>query len=597
MRVCQPDMEFSTACTYFESINSESGDARKMEHIAELFTECISESNFRSTESYSVDTETVEPGDMSLLARYVQGEIFAGWDKRKVGVGPAAAKNILTVVSDKSERDIDSLMNTHGDVGLVGEFVCQDQIGQTGLQTFDSESVSIQDVHRTFGNLTEISGSGSRKRKQDEIVSVMQDMSGVESKYFLKLLLGNMRIGVGGGTVRDAIAELDDSITSDDVEQAVQLTNDYGYVATLVGSSLACGDVPYETISTIKMQIGRPVQSMKAQQGGIEIAFGERETVWVDMKLDGARSQIHYHGGGPETVEIYSSDMENVTESLPEVREQISNVCNEPVILDGEVIAIKEQTEATSDGVGSYTRSIDPLPFNDVLRRFRRENDIGEIKSDVPVTFIAFDILMRGDEPLYNKYLTERVSELHDVFGEYSVPYVLTDDIEVANELRDEALSLGHEGVMVKDPQSSFTPGKRQRSWMKDKAKRETLDVVVIGGRWGDGKRSDTIGAYHIAVQNDNGELSGIGFVGTGVTESDIAELNEVMEEHTISTNGDYVKINPSSAGIVLEVSFDEIFETVETECGYSLRFPSVESIRTDKDIGGINTIQQLQEM
>jgi DNA ligase-1 len=418
-----------------------------------------------------------------------------------------------------------------------------------------------------------------------------------------------MRIGVGEGTVRDAVAEafLTDSefesAESDDaeptlragdeavaaVERALQVTNDYGRVAALARDEGLAG------LRAEGLVVGRPVQAMLAQAGTATDAVESFGEVAVETKFDGARVQVHYVPGAAESnreglgPRLYSRNMDDVTEALPEVVEYVADRVDVPVILDGEVVAVDD------DG--------DPLPFQEVLRRFRRKHDVDRMREEVSLRLHAFDCLHADGADLLDESLRVRHERLVDVAPDAAASLETASDVESIGAAEAAALDAGHEGVMLKDPDAPYTPGDRGREWLKRKPDVETLDAVVVGAEWGEGRRADLFGTFLLGVRagGDGGgggetddEFATIGKVATGLTDEELADLTERLESHVVSEDGTELSIRPA---VVLEVGYEEIQTSPTYSSGYALRFPRFVGVREDKSVADADSLERVARL
>ncbi|MEM2272338.1 MAG: ATP-dependent DNA ligase, partial [Archaeoglobaceae archaeon] len=334
-------------------------------------------------------------------------------------------------------------------------------------------------------------------------------------------------------------------------------------------------------LEEIKIRLHTPVRMMLAQVAeSFEDAIAEMGEVAVEWKFDGSRVQIHWGDG---ELRIYSRRLENVTNALPEIVEEVKKNVKEGVILDGEVIAVK-------DGK--------PMPFQHVLRRFRRKHGISKMVEKIPLQFYAFDILYCDGEVI-DKPLSERRRILESVISESErikiAKQTRTTNKEEIEAIFNEAINAGHEGVMLKNPISPYIPGKRGKHWLKLKSVMETLDLVVVGGEWGEGKRSHLISSYELAcVDEMTGKLLRVGRVATGFTDEDLEELTELFKQIIVTHEGKIVEFLPK---FVFEVAYQEIQKSPKYESGYALRFPRFIRLRDDKDMQEADTLGRVEEL
>jgi DNA ligase-1 len=378
-----------------------------------------------------------------------------------------------------------------------------------------------------------------------------------------------MRIGVGEGTVRDAIAEAFE-VPTKAVERALQVSNDCGFVARKTR------DTGIEGIEDVRLRVGRPVQAMLAQTGTATDAVEAWGEAAVETKFDGVRVQVHYDG---ETVQLFSRNLENVTDSLPEVADSVADALTVPAILDGEVVAVGD------DGT--------PLPFQEVLRRFRRKHDVAAAREDVAVELYAFDCLHADGDDLLDVRLERRHERLREIFAAAAVDLTVSDDPDEIEELETEALAAGHEGIMLKNPESTYTPGRRGRHWLKRKPDVETLDLVVTGAEWGEGRRANLFGTFLISARTDDG-YEPIGKVATGITDEKLETLHTRLEPYVRSETGTEIDVEPA---VVFEVGYEEIQRSPTYGSGYALRFPRFVGVREDKSPEDADSIERIERL
>ncbi|SEO83513.1 DNA ligase-1 [Halogranum amylolyticum] len=536
--------------------------------------------------------------DLPVVVRFVQGRVFPAWESTTLDVGPSLCYVAIARAAGRnvSANDVEDRLAETGEIGAVAASF--DFGGQQGLAAFGGggqTDLTVATVDEELRALAAAAGSGSQDRKLDTLFGLFNRCSPDEARYLARLVLSEMRIGVGEGTVRDAVAEAflvdsaDAAAVRDDataeaettaarerrdaaieaVERALQVSNDYGRVAVVARDEGTTG------LDAIDLTVGRPVQAMLAQAGTVTDALDEWETVAVETKFDGARVQIHYDG---REVSLFSRNMEDVTDALPEVVEFVEREVDVPVILDGEVVAV--------DDDGS------PLPFQEILRRFRRKHDVDRMREEVTVELHAFDCLHAAGDDLLTDPVTDRHDRLRDVLGHIDAVSELlrSDDADEIEAYEADALEAGHEGIMLKNPEAAYSPGKRGKNWLKRKPDVETLDLVVTGAEWGEGRRAEFLGTFLLSARVDesSGDGSGdekpefrtIGKVATGITDERLAELTDLLEPHVVAENGTEVDLRPTT---VFEVGYEEIQRSPTYASGYALRFPRFVEIREDK--------------
>ncbi|MFW6017422.1 MAG: ATP-dependent DNA ligase LigA [Halapricum sp.] len=510
--------------------------------------------------------------DLATIVRFLQGRVFPAHDSRTLDIGPALCYEAIARAAGKNvtAEDVESRLADRGEIGAVAE--SYDFGGQQGLGAFTGGSdggLTVAEVDQDLREVAAAGGTGSQDRKEDLLFGLFNRTSPPEARYLARLVLGEMRIGVGGGTVRDAVGEAFD-VPAEAVERALQVTNDYGLVAEVAREEGTDG------LEELRLEVGRPVQAMLAQTGTVTGALDDWGRAAVEVKYDGARVQVHYDG---ERTWLFSRNMEEVTDPLPEVVAFVERELEVPAILDGEVVAV--------DGDG------DPLPFQEVLRRFRRKHDVAKAQEDVEVRLRAFDCLHADGTDLLETPLRERRQRLESVLDAGVSEWWLAEDAEAVADIEATALEAGHEGIMLKDPESTYSPGRRGKHWRKRKPDVETLDLVVTGAEWGEGRRAELLGTFEVSVRTET-EYLPVGNVATGITDEQLQSLTDRLEPHIRSEDGVAVDLEPA---VVFEVGYEELQASNTYESGYALRFPRFLGVREDKDPDGADTLERLDRM
>lgn len=509
----------------------------------------------------------LEPDDLRIAAGFVMGVVIPGTE---LGVGPSLLYESISRATGLSSDAVKELLRATGDPGLVAYRAVERRKPLTLAAFSGSDGLEIKDVYQRFLSIAKASGRGSQDIRVKNLQYMFSEASPLEAKYIARLAMEDMRIGVGEGLVRDAISKAF-SAPKDDVERAYNLTNDLGLVAEYAKLG---------RLGELGISLNRPIKMMLAQIGeSIEASLAEGATA-VEWKFDGARVQIHKDGAN---VRIFSRRLEDVTSSLPEIREIVrEHVRAKTAILDGEAVATGE------DGR--------PLPFQEILRRFRRKYGVARTAKTIPLSLHLFDIIYVDGKSLLDEPLSKRRDVLVDVADpEIVAQQVVTADASRVEEIYRDALAAGHEGVMLKNPASVYSPGKRGKNWLKIKPLLESLDLVVIGARWGEGKRANLLGSYRLAcIDNDTGELKDVGWVATGITDEMLAELTELFRELIIKENGMEVEVHPQ---IVFEVGYEEIQRSPSYSSGYALRFPRLIAVRDDKSPSEADTLERIGEI
>ena len=547
-------MEFSEFAAAATDIEAETADLDIVALVAALFADA--------------------GDDLAIVARFVQGRVFPAHSMRKLDIGPSLCYEALARAAGQNVTpdDVEDRLAEMGDIGEVTASL--DLGGQAGLAAFGGgnggTSLTVASVYDDLDALAAAEGSGSRDEKVTILFGLFNECSPDEARYLARIVLGEMRIGVGEGAVRDAISRAF-NVPVDEVERALQVSNDYGLVAEVARDDGATG------LADMQLEIGRPVQAMLAQAGTVVDALDSWDEAAVEWKYDGARVQLHHDPDG-ET-RIYSRNMEDVTNALPEVVELANTELDVPAIVDGEVVAVGE------DGR--------PLPFQEILRRFRRKHDVEAVREEVGVELAAFDCLHVAGEDLLESPLLERHARLEELLDDPVSELVITADPDEIEKIDAAALDAGHEGIMLKNPDSAYSPGRRGKHWLKRKPDVETLDLVVTGAEWGEGRRASFLGTFLLSAR-DGDEYVTIGKVATGIDDEELAELTDLLEPHILTETGQEVEIEPA---VVFEVGFEEIQTSPTYESGYALRFPRFLGVRSDKDPRDADSMERVQRL
>ncbi|SFG77347.1 DNA ligase-1 [Halopelagius inordinatus] len=560
--------------------------------------------------------------DLPVVVRFVQGRVFPAWDSTTLDVGPRLLHEAIARAAgtNVTADDVEDELADVGEIGAVAEGY--DFGGQRGLAAFagGTDGLTVAEVDETLRELAAADGEGSEDRKLNTLFGLFNRCSPEEAKFLARLVLSEMRIGVGEGTVRDAVAEAfladaadgdgagaDESADTDDgdadeatgadgtdeeaderedptilatddeleaVERALQVSNDYGMVATVARADGESG------LAGVHLEVGRPVQAMLAQAGTVTDAVDAWDEAAVETKFDGARVQVHYDEAAGE-VSLFSRNMDDVTDPLPEVVEFVEANVDRSVIVDGEVVAVDDEG--------------DPLPFQEILRRFRRKHDVSRMREEVRVEFCAFDCLHDDGEDLLDAPLTARHDRLTDVLGDSGAvsELLVSSDADEIAAFEERALEAGHEGIMLKNPDSTYSPGNRGKNWLKRKPDVETLDLVVTGAEWGEGRRAEFLGTFLLSARTDEGYET-IGKVATGITDERLADLTDLLEPEIRAEDGQEVDLRPS---VVFEVGYEEIQESPTYSSGYALRFPRFVSVRGDKDPEDADSLERVERL
>ena len=497
---------------------------------------------------------------LPLAAVYFTARPFADRDQRKLNLGYAVIRNAVCELAQIDEDALGESYMRHSDVGDVIEEVLQ---GHTHPQP-----TSLKDVHETFVRIYE---QRTVKKKTEALRELLDRLTPREAKYVGKILTGDLRIGLRAGLVEEGIAKAFGAPLAD-VSLAGMMTGDIGEVALLARRG---------SLRSAQLRLMHPLQFMLASPEEDAEAIMRRVggEAWVEDKYDGIRGQLHKEG---DRIVLYSRDLNEVTAAFPEVIAAAGAVPHD-VLLDGELLAFK-------DGV--------VRPFFELQHRLGRKVVSPQLLAEVPVIFVAFDLLYLDGRNLLSEPLRERrrMLEALSLPSPFMLAYLIRAlDAAELDRVFEGARSRNNEGLMVKDPESRYTPGRRGLGWLKLKKALATLDVVVTGVEVGHGKRKNVLSDYTFAVYDEGTDrLVNIGKAYSGLTDVEIAQMTDYFKSITLKDYGRFRQVQPE---VVLEVAFDAIMESGRHNSGYALRFPRIKQIRKDKTVREIDTLANVARM
>ncbi len=499
----------------------------------------------------------VQPDEQAPTARFSAGHTLSRLDERTLDIGPSSLET-----------------------------------PEARQASLTQEPVTIRAVANAFDELAGVSGAGSRSRRDAILSGITGRLSEGEAVWLRRLILGELRTGVQEGLVLEAIAECA-SVEAETVRRAHMLRGDVGEVAHL---ALEGGQSVLEEVG---LEVGRPVRPMLAGRvEAVQEALVELGGPLVfEHKLDGARVQVHKLG---DEVRVFSRRLSEVTESLPEVVRVGALLEADRAVVEGEVFAVDEEGQ--------------PRPFQELLRRFRREHGREAAVREVPVEVRLFDVLHVQGDTLIEEPLSERWARLREIAPEEVLANrVVTADPGEARGAYQAALGAGHEGLMVKDPGSSYSPGRRGSRWLKLKPE-TTVDCVVLGAEWGHGRRRGWLSNLHLGVRVSAAEQEhlvkpekaasgpvvrreGFAMVGKtfkGLTDEMLASLTDRLQQIAVEEPSWGVVARPE---LVVEVAFDEVQTSPVYESGCALRFARVKAIREDKPVEEAASLSEVLEV
>jgi ATP-dependent DNA ligase I len=498
--------------------------------------------------------------DLPIACIFLSGSPFALRDQRTTNAGYALLRDSLSALIPDSIDRLGPALLRSGDLGSAVEELLDGKNVDPNLK--------LRDVSRYYGMLASF---GSAREKRDLTIGILNKATPLEAKYIIKILLGGMRIGLQESLVESSIAKAFHQPLKE-VQRANMLLGDIGECALLARA---------QKLSDAQMRLLHPLKPMLASTEEdvakiLEYMAGEGMT---EDKYDGIRAQIHKHEAD---LKIYSRDLDDITNSFPDVRARLSAIPGS-FLLDGEIVPFKE---------GKI------LSFGELQKRLGRKSLTKEILDSVPCVYFAFDLLFHNGVLWMDQALRERREHLVSVHRAYPATFFLaeqklihsSEEIELAFEASRQR---NNEGLVIKNPESPYTPGKRGKNWLKLKRAAITLDVVVTLAEYGHGKRRGLLSDYTFAVRGSE-HLLNIGKAYSGITDDELAQLSDLFHRISIENRGFYHIVPPK---VVLEVTFDRINRSNRHNSGFALRFPRIKRIRWDKTPEEIDTLETVEQL
>jgi DNA ligase-1 len=456
----------------------------------------------------------------------------------------------------------------------IGDRTLRKILSENKQSTLQKSPLTIIALFNQLEKIASISGKGSRPKRESIISSLIGQASNSETDYIIRILIGELRIGVGEGLILEAIAH-SSAVDVSLVKRAYTLTGNLSYAAERAFRKHT------ERLDQIELKLFEPIKPMLSETAlDLENVFKiHKGETTLEYKLDGARVQIHKKN---DQIEIFSRRLSKITSSLPEIVEIIStSIKARETILEGEVIAVDHISR--------------PLPFQDLMRRFRRISDIQKSMEEIPVRLYLFDIIYLDGKSTIDLTQKERRKILEEICpNKLLTPKIVTQNIEEAKNFFNKAIAEGHEGLIAKSIDEKYKPGKRDRSWLKIKQV-NTLDLLIVAADWGYGRRQGWLSNYHLAARKDNSyEFLEVGKTFKGLTDEEFKRMTTRLLDLKINSNEYTVYVRPE---VVVEVTFDEVQTSPHYKSGYALRFARITQIREDKSPKDSDTINRVKEI
>jgi DNA ligase-1 len=515
------------------------------------------------------------PDEGAVSAVFLSGRAFPAWEETTLQVGGSMLWRVVAELSGKSEAALTAAYRKHGDLGAVAGEVLPENSGP---------GLNVLEVARNFRQIAEARGPAA---KAALVHDLLVRSTPLEAKYIVKVITGDLRIGLKESLVEEAIAKAYGAL--EEVQRANMLLGDIGETLRLAVEG---------KLAEAKMRMFHPLGFMLASPvDSPDEGLSYFADAAVEDKYDGIRAQAHVSGG---EVKFFSRTRDEITESFPELSDAFAGLPQD-AILDGEIVAWEEPGRAR--------------PFSVLQQRLGRKKVSERMLQEIPVAYLVFDVLYADGDLLIDRPLRERARVLDGLlskdrihnrktlriagaqgkltFGEdeeagtgsiIRAPELHASSAEELDELFVAAQTRGNEGLMIKDLDSTYTPGKRGKSWLKMKRELATLDVVVTAVEFGHGKRVGVLSDYTFGVWNAD-KLVNIGKAYSGLTDAEIAEMTRWFLDHTIEDQGFRRTVEP------------QIVQSDRHDSGYALRFPRIVRLRPDKTADEADTIERVREI
>ena len=558
-------MDYSILADYCEKLESVPAKLKKTEILTDIL---------RKTPS----------GELSEIILLLAGRVFPIYSEHEIGVAVQMMIKAIEKATGFKLAEIENKFKKIGDLGLVAE----DCIRLRKQSTLFRKKLTVNSIFSNLQKLAFITGKGSQERKLSLIAELLSSAQPKEARYITRTILGELRVGVAEGLIRDAIAQaflVKESTKKEEkekmteaVDYAWNILSDFGEVARIAKEKGSGG------LRKIKVHLGRSIQVMLGEKAeSIESVVKSHGEVIAEYKYDGARLQCHKKG---DKIWLYTRRLEDVTKQFPDVVDLCrKGLKAEECIVEGEALGVDTKTGL-------------PLPFQVLSQRIHRKYEIEKMVKEIPVQVNLFDVVFVDGKALFDVPLKERRKMLEKIVkpipGKFQLTKCLiTDDVKKLEKFYKEALDAKQEGLFLKVLCSLYIFGRHVDGWYKIKPMMETLDLVIVGATWGEGARAKWITSYQLAcIDTDTGEFLDCGMMSTGLTEEEYKNMTEKLKPLIVDEKGKNIRVRPK---VVLEVGYQEIQKSPNYSSGFALRFPRFIRERLDKSAEEADTIDRVR--
>ena len=547
--------------------------------------------NIRSTNSKNAKVSILSEylaglneDSLPIAVLFLSGRIFPRGSKLNVNVGFSTIMQSLSEIAMLDAGEIQQIYLAHGDIGALSEYAVSKK---HMISLFQQQQLTLSFVYNQLKKIADTVGPGAGKNKTKILTGLLINILPLEAKYLIKIINGEMRIGLVEGLVEIAIAKA--------FNQNIQVIRE---------AMLVVGDIAQVSIlakrNTLDKAIIKPLTPLSFMLADVmftaeEIIKYYQEPLICEYKYDGIRVQMHKFG---QEIRMFSRKLADITNAFPELADSAlaaaatittsspSSSSNIDFILDGEILAFRNNK---------------PLHFQELQKRLRKKTVTEQIMAEIPVIYTIYDIMYFNGENIIKKTLKERKEILSSIVFKQPIinsSYKIVSSEQEIISVFDKSRDIGHEGLVLKEPYSQYHPGKRGRYWVKLKKELDTIDAVIVMAEYGHGKRAGTLSDYTFAVRdennNNNNNLRTIGKAYSGLTDEEIDEMTSKLKSLMAKNGGYKITVTPE---IVLEIAFDSIQKSDRHDSGFALRFPRIKNIRDDKTVADIDTLEKVKQI
>src|SRR5919202_1042423 len=519
---------------------------------------------------------------LPIAVLFFSNRVFPRGSKFVMNMGFSTIIRVLSEIATLDPDQIQRIYLQHGDMGALSEYAVSKK---NMVSLFQQQALTLLSIYDRLKEIADTIGSGSGKDKKNILKGLLINSSPLEAKYLIKIINGETRIGLTEGLVEIAVSKAFDQELKQ-VRDAMLYSGDISKVSLLAKRNL---------LHTALIKPLSPISYMLADVmlTAEEIIKYYKKTLVCEFKYDGIRAQMHKVG---LQIRLFSRRLADVSNTFLAFINAAFNLgllssqtspalSNMDFILDGEIMAFQNGR---------------PLHFQELQKRLHKKDQTEQIISEIPLVYVVFDVMYFNGENLLTKPLKQRKEVLSDIpFKEPIIEskYRFLNTEEEIVSMFQKSRDIGHEGLVLKDPESYYLPGKRGKYWIKLKKELDTIDAVVVAAEYGHGKRAGVLSDYTFAVRecDDNkSKLRTIGKAYSGLTDNEILQITSILKSIMIKDEGVRIIVKPQ---VILEIAFDSIQKSNRHDSGFALRFPRIKNIREDKDAADIDTLQKVKQI